>query len=104
MAKKNKKINDLYYFHAYASAQVPSEIYVMVVSKKFWDENRCLSDQHISAYPPLDKMIPNGCSETMESVFETSFKTVEEVEAAWKLNGFLQDAGFTAWASKHHML
>jgi len=68
------------------------DLAISVVSKKFWDDNGYLDDQHISEY--LEAIIPdwsdNWC-ETMESVFEyTGGSTKAEAIAYLKATGFFK--------------
>jgi hypothetical protein len=56
---------------------------VWLVSKEYWEENQCLSDQHISD----DVTLPFENTECQESLFEF-YCTEEEAERLLLENGF----------------
>lgn len=89
--------HDAYYVYTqYLYQFTPDEdcdLAISVVSKKFWDDNGYLDDQHISEY--LEAIIPdwsdNWC-ETMESVFEyTGGSTKAEAIAYLTATGFFKE-------------
>lgn len=66
---------------------------VSIVSSKFWNKNKCLSDQHLTSKLKKDKMLPDFLEELMESIFESTL-SVEETRAKMIELGFEENAEF----------
>lgn len=97
--------NGPYYFYAGESKDYGVRGYggkpmvlVMITSKKHWDENGCVSDWHLT--DELDKLLPNGFAETMESCFESRY-SLQQTRDRLSDAGFIEDDEFGNFCKRH---
>lgn len=92
-----------YYFFVQDASKKDKELYeihsnIAIVNIDYWNSNHHLDDHHLM----IEKILPSGISEEMESVFSSEYD-VEETRRLMLEYGFLENSDFSNFISNGNL-